>query len=216
MAVVVALVVAVVAVVVVNRGEGDGETQSSVLPPVHAQGLTGFGGSRPSALARTGSLFPGALGAMATSYARIELKYCLDIGEVAELMIAASGGWMNSFRLLAKESGHYSAHDWIVEVKMPGTASGLGEQVTIGITDFESFGRLLRFNGRRKGHQHFWARGRDSAVLQVVDFFKAAIPSTLWHCEFLDVKERRGWAKVEAGTIIPKITVAEARTAAWS
>ena len=156
---------------------------------------------------------------MVTGYYRIELDYCLDIDEVAELMIAASGGWMNSFRLLPRVRGvHYSAHDWIVEVMMPGTASGLGEKVTvtIGITDFESFGRLRRFNGRRKGHQHFWARGRDSAVLQVVDFFEAALPSTLWHCEFLDVKERRGWAKVEAGTIIPKITVAEARTAAWS
>ena len=155
---------------------------------------------------------------MVLCFARIELDYCLDIDEVAELIVAASEGQMNSFRLLPKDSGHYSAHDWIVEVMMPGTASGLGEKVTvtIGITDFESFGRLRRFNGRRKGHQHFWARGRDSAVLQVVDFFEAALPSTLWHCEIYDVKERQRWAKVEAGTIIPKITVAEARTAAWS
>ena len=155
---------------------------------------------------------------MALCFARIELKYPLDIDEVAQLTVAASGGQMNSCRLLPKNSEHYSGHNWRVEVMMPGTASGLGEKVTvtIGITDFESFGRLRRFNGRRKGHQHFWARGRDSAVLQVVDFFEAALPSTLWHCEFLDVKERRGWAKVEAGTIIPKITVAEARTAAWS
>ena len=155
---------------------------------------------------------------MALCFARIELKYPLDIDEVAQLTVAASGGQMNSCRLLPKNSEHYSGHNWRVEVMMPGTASGLGEKVTvtIGITDFESFGRLRRFNGRRKGHQHFWARGRDSAVLQVVDFFEAALPSTLWHCEFLDVKERRGWPKVEAGTIIPKITAAEARTAAWS
>ena len=86
---------------------------------------------------------------MVLCFARIKLKYCLDIDEVAELIVAASEGQMNSFRLLAKDSGHYSAHDWIVEVKMPGTASGLGEKVTvtIGITDFESFGRLRRFNG---------------------------------------------------------------------
>ena len=153
---------------------------------------------------------------MALCFARIELKYPLDIDEVAQLTVAASGGQMNSCRLLPKNSEHYSGHNWRVEVKKPGTASGPGSQVLIGITDFESFGRMRQFNGRRKGHRHFWARGRDSAVLQVVDFFKAAIPSTLWHRDVPSLEVRQTWPKVEAGTIIPKITVAEARTAAWS
>ena len=165
---------------------------------------------------------------MATGYYRIELDYCLDIDEVAELMIAASGGWTNSFQPRASRLGtkQYSAHNWIGEVMMPGTASGpgpgtasgLGSQVVIGITDYEYFVRKYRHNGRhngrRMGHRHFWARGRHSAVLQVVDFFKAVIPRTLWRDVWIPEDERRMWAKVEADTIIPKITVAEARTQA--
>ena len=155
---------------------------------------------------------------MATSYARIELDYCLDMDEVAELMIEVSEGCATRACRQVKMPGHYSAHDWMFEVKMPGTASGLGEQVTIGITDYEYFGRAYRHNGRhngrRMGHRHFWARGRHSAVLQVADIFKAAIPSTLWRDVQIPEHERRMWAKVQAGTIIPKITVAEARTAA--
>ena len=78
MAVVVAVVVAVVAVVVavvlvvVNRGEGDREIERSPRP---ARARTGAHRFR-SALARTGSLFPGAFGAMATIFTRIELDYC--------------------------------------------------------------------------------------------------------------------------------------------
>ena len=150
---------------------------------------------------------------MANGYYRIELDYCLDIDEVAELMIAASGGWMNSFQPRASRLGtkQYSAHNWIGEVM---TASGPGSQVVICITDYEYLGRSNRHNDRRMGHRHFFAKGRHSAVLLVVYFFKAAIPSKLWRDVQISEDERRMWDKVEAGTIIPKITVAEARTQA--
>ena len=155
---------------------------------------------------------------MATDYYRIELDYCLDMDEVAELMIDASGGWMNSFQPRALRSRlrtpQYSTRNWRGRVMMPGTGSGLGEQVTIGIRDYEYFGRSNRQNARRVGHRHFFAKGRHSAVLGVIDIFKAAIPSTLWRDVQIPVDERRMWAKVQAGTIIPKITVAEARTQA--
>ena len=59
--VVVAAVMAVVVVVVVNRGEGDREIERSPRP---ARARTGAHRFR-SALARTGSLFPRAFGAMA-------------------------------------------------------------------------------------------------------------------------------------------------------
>ena len=155
---------------------------------------------------------------MANGYYRIELDYCLDIDEVAELMIAVSGGWMNSFQPKETDgrvgSAHYSAHHWIGEVKMSGTGSGPGSQVLIGITDYEYFGHKNDHNGRRVGHRHFWARGPHSAVLRVVYFFKAAIPRTLWRDVQISEDERRMWDKVEAGTIIPKITVKEAQTQA--
>ena len=155
---------------------------------------------------------------MATSYYRIELNYCLDMDEVAKKMIEVSEGCVIKACRQVKMPGHYSAHDWMFLVKKPGTASGPGSQVLIGITDYENFVRKYRHNGRHNGrrrdHRHFWARGRHSAVLQVVDFFKAAIPKTLWRDVLIPEDERRMWAKVEADTIIPKITVAKARTAA--
>ena len=163
---------------------------------------------------------------MATGYYRIELDYCLDIDEVAELMIAASGGWMNSFQPTETDGRvrgvHYSTHNWIGEVMMPctvcglgpRTASGPGSKVVIGITDYEYFNRWRKQSSRRMGHRHFFAKGPHSAVRRVVDIFKAAIPSTLWRDEEIPEDERRMWAKVQAGTIIPKITVAEARTQA--
>ena len=153
---------------------------------------------------------------MATDYYRIELDYCLDIDEVAELMIInASGGWMNSFQPRKSRVGtkQHSTHNWKGQVMMPGTAPGPGSQVLIGITDYEFF-RMKHQRSRRVGHRHFFAKGRHSAVLRVVDIFKAAIPSTLWRDVQIPEDERRMWAKVQAGTIIPKITVAEARTQA--
>ena len=162
---------------------------------------------------------------MATGYYRIELDYCLDIDEVAELMIAASGGWMNSFQPNETDgrvgSAHYSAHNWIGKVVRPctvcglepSTASGLGSKVVIGITDYEYF-KSRKQCSRRMGHRHFYAKGSHSAVLQVVDIFKAAIPSTLWRDEEIPEDERRMWPILQRGTIIPKITVAEARTQA--
>ena len=119
------------------------------------------------------------------------------------------------------EGKRYSLPDWIGKATLPHTASGCGRSkvVVIGITDYEYFSQTSvdrKYRARRAGHRHFFAKGPDAAVLQVVDIFKAALPSTLWHCDVPSLKERRGWPKVEAGTIIPKITVAEARTAAWS
>ena len=154
---------------------------------------------------------------MATDYYRIELDYCLDIDEVAELMIInASGGWMNSFQPRKSRVGtkQYSPHNWKGQVMMPGTAPGPGSQVLIGITDYEYFGHKNDHNGRRVGHRHFFAKGPHSAVLRVVYFFKAAIPSKLWRDVQISEDERRMWDKVEAGTIIPKITVKEAQTQA--
>ena len=149
---------------------------------------------------------------MATDYYRIELDYCLDIDEVAELMIDASGGWMNSFQPRKSRVGtkQYSTHNWKGQVMMPGTAPGPGSQVLIGITDYY-FNRSRKQFSRRGGHRHFFAKGSHSAVRRVVDIFKAAIPSTLWCDEEIE-DSRRGWPQVQAGTIIPKVTVETAQT----
>ena len=83
------------------------------------------------------------------------------------------------------EGAHYSPHDWKGKVKLPRTASGRGrsKEVVIGITDYEYFAQKSsdrKYCARRAGHRHFFAKGPDAAVLQVVDVFKALIPSTLW------------------------------------
>ena len=127
---------------------------------------------------------------MATGYYRIELGHCLDIDEVARCMMAASGGQMIDFKpeedkktngKVDKEGTHYSRHNWKGKVKMPRTASGRGrsKEIVIGITDYECMVRK-KHCARQMGHRHFFAQGPNSAALQVVDIFKAVIPSTLW------------------------------------
>ena len=54
------------------------------------------------------------------------------------------------------------------------------EKVIIGITDYEYFSKDKKHCARRADHCHFMAIGTDAAVLQVIDVFKAVIPSTLW------------------------------------
>ena len=176
-------VAAAVVVVVVNGEEGDGETQSSsrssARPCTH--GDHRFRGFQPSLV----------VVAMAGGYSRIELDHCLDIDEVAKLMKSASKGLMVDFKpaepkatngKVDAEGAHYSSYNWEGTVKMPRTASGCGrkKKVIIGITDYEYFSKDKKHCARRADHCHFMAIGTDAAVLQVIDVFKAVIPSTLW------------------------------------
>ena len=199
MAVVVALVVAVVAVVVVNRGEGDGETQSSILPSVHAQGLTGFGGSQ---LSHVVIAMPG--------YARVELNYPLEVNEVCELIKKSSKPLLDDMEptdeketdgKVDPEGKHYSSHNYRGKVKLPGAVRGKAREITMGITDYEYFGDHRRKCGRREGHRHFFVQGSPSHVDAVIEAFKNVIPQTLWRDVSImqEVHACKQWALPETG-----------------
>ena len=110
----------------------------------------------------------------------MELDACLDIDEVAPLMVAASRGRMREFvENSAKRTDgeedldgmRYSHHNWKGRV-LPSTGSGLGRHVTIGITDYEFFAQKAsdrKWCGRREGHRYFFALGPKMAVDAVVD-----------------------------------------------
>ena len=73
-------------------------------------------------------------------------------------------------------------------MSLPGTGCGPAKQkrVICGISEYEDFSRSKskhekKASGRRSGHRHFFdRRGNEHAVVQVIDIFKGAIPSTLW------------------------------------
>ena len=112
------------------------------------------------------------------------------------------------------EGKRYSLPDWIGKATLPHTASGHGRSkvVVIGITDYEYFAQKSvdrKYCARRAGHRHFFAKGPEAAVLQVVDIFKAAIPSTLWHDADTPTEARRAWPILPPGAFVPTVTQAQ-------
>ena len=151
----------------------------SILPLVLARRLTGFGGSQ---LSHVVVAMPG--------YARVELDYPLDVNEVCKLMKEKSMPLLNDMQpndekqtdgKVDPEGKHYSSHNYKGRVKMPGTSRGKGREITMGITDYEYFGKAAWRNkcGRREGRRHFFAKGSPKFVDAVIEAFKTVIPQTL-------------------------------------
>ena len=189
---------AIVLVVVVNSEEGDGETQSSILPPVHARRLTGFGGSQLSHIVVAMS-----------GYARLELHYPLDVEEVCQL-VKESSMLFNGMEPESEkttdgkvdpEGKHYSSYNYKGKVKLPGAARGKAKDVTMGITDYEFFRDQRKKCGRREGRRHFFTKGSPSHVDAVIEAFKNVIPQTLWRDVSImqEVHACKQWALPETG-----------------
>ena len=69
---------------------------------------------------------------------------------------------------------------------------------------------------RRQGYRHFYVRGHIIAAHHVVDIFKKVVPEALWRDVPIPRTVRWRWQKLELGTIVPKMTVQEALSAALS